>query len=605
MLKPVSAPRSRRPPQARPWPPRSSWTHRRDCRLPRMPASGCPPTSCTASALPPAPPPWCVQHTRTVAAACAPAQAFQSMVASCYTRAAVGFSHVSTCLQVGVAGSGDSPAPLAELFAAAYQLPSLAAAGRAGPQRQEQQQPGTFLVPAQVWPLQGLPKGTVVLSPVLRDALARPEAGARLLVYAAAAAQPGEGSGGGGGIEGSSSHADQRCAAVYVRLCRRQGPAGDPVPILLPPHASEAAPVAGSSGGPALEAPADRAGSREAPVSPAAGLSPAMRGKAGSPAALSPAMRGAAAPPVALSPAMRAGAAPPVALGPVGRAGSSSSSSRGSPAATARGRATSAASPSSSVARPPTPSASATSSGSARAVAATARVEDRAKAEALLGALLAEGEWLQGWRCQSGREAAMPHWLLQNSCQPDTPASPPFTADASPRVRAMVEALLLRCLAGRQLLPGNVAALPLFGQHAMLVVEHVALASGSGSGVPSAAGADAATAEAADGQPHTGVVPHVTADTAVRLLLEGEAPPGAGTQPQQHDWPAAAAAAAAEALGCSPEDAGALAAARALAAGLASRGITFDQLGGAAQQVRGPWAASWARGAVAPRACMW
>lgn len=294
-------------------------------------------------------------------------------------------------------GSGNSPTPLAELFVAAYKLPVLGAAGMTAQRSQErQQQAGAYLVPAQVWPLQGLPKGTAALSPVLRDALARPEAGARLLVHAAAAtARPGEGRGSNGGTEGSSSHAEQRCAAVYVRLCRRQGPAGDPVPVLLPPH-SEAAPGS-SKDGPATEGPTDTAGSRAAPASPGAQLSPAMRGKAGSPAALSPALRGAAAPPVALSPAMRAGAAPPVALGPAGRAGSSSV---GSPAVSARGRAASAASPSSSAARPPTPSASSASSGSTRAVAAAARVEDRAKAEALLGTLLAEGERSQGRLCQ-------------------------------------------------------------------------------------------------------------------------------------------------------------------------------------------------------------
>lgn len=167
------------------------------------------------------------------------------------------------------------------------------------------------------------------------------------------------------------------------------------------------------------------------------------------------------------------------------------------------------------------------------------------------------------------------------------PACPP-PADPSPRVRGMVEGLLLRCLAGRRLLAGNLVALPLFGQHAVFAVEHVALAS-SGTAPPAAAASEAAAGQA-QSEPGSqagvpAVPPPVTADTAVRLLAEGEAPPVAGQQPQERDWPAAAAAAAAEALGCGPEDAGAVAAARAVSVGLASRNITFDQLGGTDKQV--------------------
>ncbi|PRW20261.1 Spermatogenesis-associated [Chlorella sorokiniana] len=233
------------------------------------------------------------------------------------------------------------------------------------------------------------------------------------------------------------------------------------------------------------------------------------------------------------------------------------SGSAASPAAPSRGRTGSATPASGSKSRPPTPSVSSTSSVS-KGVAAAAQADDRAKAEAVLGKLLEE--------------------------------------DPSPRVRGMVEGLLLRCLAGRRLLPGNLVALPLFGQHALFVVEHVALASGGAP--PSKPASEAApeqqpTPAPALEQPGrepvsqaaaAAVPPPVTADTSVRLLAQGEAPPAPGLQPQARDWVAAATAAAAEALGCGPEDAGPVAAARAVSAGLASRGITYDQLGGADKQ---------------------
>lgn len=287
-------------------------------------------------------------------------------------------------------GNGsDNLAPLVDLFAAADRLPGLQTSAAAGADADSQPPAGACLVAAQVWPAQGLQKGTVALSPVLRDALARPEAGVRLLLYPA---QLQDGSSSGEAVSSSRAEVAQRCAAVYVRLCRRPGVGGAPVPALLPLAASEAAATSSSSAGAAGQ---ETAANRATPASPAGVLSPAMRGKAGSPVALSPAMRGGAAPPVALSPAMRGGAAPPVALGPAGRG--SSSSSTASPAVPSRGRTGSATPASGSKSRPPTPSVSSTASASSvtRGVAAAARADDRAKAEAVLGKLLEEGEQIR------------------------------------------------------------------------------------------------------------------------------------------------------------------------------------------------------------------
>lgn len=148
----------------------------------------------------------------------------------------------------------------------------------------------------------------------------------------------------------------------------------------------------------------------------------------------------------------------------------------------------------------------------------------------------------------------------------------------------MVEGLLLRCLAGRRLLAGNLVALPLFGLQAVFAVERVALGGSSGT-PPGDAASESAAAEAGPQSSSQAVPPPVTADTAVRVLAEGEAAPASGGQSEARDWAGEAAAAAAEALGCGPEDAGAVAAARAVAAGLSSRGITFEQLGGTIKQV--------------------
>lgn len=166
-------------------------------------------------------------------------------------------------------------------------------------------------------------------------------------------------------------------------------------------------------------------------------------------------------------------------------------------------------------------------------------------------------------------------------CTPGAFAPP---ADPSPRVRGLVEALLLRQLAGRRLLPGNLVGLPMFGQQALFVVEGMACAAGRAQD-----GAAVTQAAAADGPSAAILPPPVGASTAVHLLLGSEAAPdpapaGQPTPQQLEDWPAQAAAAAAEALGCSLEDAGPMAARRAAAAGQASRAITFDDLGGAVVQ---------------------
>ena len=154
---------------------------------------------------------------------------------------------------------------------------------------------------------------------------------------------------------------------------------------------------------------------------------------------------------------------------------------------------------------------------------------------------------------------------------PNPPLSPlaSFAGAAGSRVQRTVESLLLRHLAGRHLLPGNLVVLPVFGQHAVFVVDQVET-------IPTSADLLAT------------LLP-VTAGTQVHLLLGGNAAAPGNRQLHAVDLPGAAAAAAAAALTCAEDDAGALAAARAAAAGLASKGITFDQLGGAFKQVSCRW----------------
>ncbi|KAL4451363.1 hypothetical protein ABPG77_009435 [Micractinium sp. CCAP 211/92] len=422
---------------------------------------------------------------------------------------------------VGVARAGpasDEPAPLAELFRTRLQVQSPSPALLP-------LQPGSALVAADLWPAQGLGRGMAALSPVLRDALARPDPGACLLVYQ------------GGGADRSAvtpaqehQQQAQQCAHVYVRMCQQLGqgpaPAGEAGPAApaaaLLPQDDPPGPDAGAAG--AQQSPVPGKGHQ--------GSTPVGRGPV-----QSPAMRGGSAPPVALSPAMRSRGGPPVALSP--------GATRGRP-----GRATPQGGKAAG-APPVTPPAGSSSSRSSSMAGGSKQQErgltsDKAKAQALLASLLGE--------------------------------------DPSPRVRGLVEALLLRQLAGRRLLPGNLVGLPMFGQQALFVVEGMACAAGRAQD-----GAAVTQAAAADGPSAAILPPPVGASTAVHLLLGSEAAPdpapaGQPTPQQLEDWPAQAAAAAAEALGCSLEDAGPMAARRAAAAGQASRAITFDDLGGAVVQ---------------------
>ena len=191
------------------------------------------------------------------------------------------------------------------------------------------------------------------------------------------------------------------------------------------------------------------------------------------------------------------------------------------------------------------------------------------------------GSWMQRTALHQQSFTLLPSGMLEA-----TPASwwRPSLAEPSPRARQMVEALLLRQLVGRRMLPGNVAALPIFGQQALFVVAQVACSGSSTRTVPTALALQA-TAEGSAVE----LTPLVTAATSICLLLDGETIPDSQQPEEQASWqdlPTLAAAAAADALGCSQEDAGAVAARRAAAAGQASKGITFQQLGGVTSQVR-------------------
>lgn len=345
--------------QGRPWRP-SPWpAPQRLCSIPWMRGSTSPPTCSTLCASPPALPPWCA------AAACSPP-----------CRSAVDRLRPPCCLpptqpcldtwsaavaapllpQVGVSDCAPDEAavPLAERFSAAYRLQPALEAAELGV--------GSCVVAAELWPAQGLAKGTAAPSQVLQNALARPDTGSRLLVFAAPAAETPAASSlaAHGSSSSGSSSSSSICAEVYLRMCSRPAAGGTAAPVLLPLH-EEAA----SSGG----------GTEQRPATPVPEVqSPATRGRAGAPAALSPAMRGGAAPPVALSPAMRGGVDTPSM--PRGRASSTTAQSSGKGAAGQPGQRPGASS----------------SGGGSRAAAAAAREQDRAKAEALLGSLLDQGE---------------------------------------------------------------------------------------------------------------------------------------------------------------------------------------------------------------------
>lgn len=272
---------------------------------------------------------------------------------------------------MGSSAAGDAPTPLLDLFGVslATSQPGAcdAAASSAGSEEgeqevsgpQPQQQLGSLVVAAELWPMQGLQKGTALPSLVLRDALARPAAGARLLVYCVAGPAVGCSSSG----EGSAGAGE--CACVYLRMWQQADAAGVQLPALLPSSDQEAAGRSSQEG-------------REEADSPAAVTSPAMRSRRSTPAVLSPAMQG--------------GAAQPVGLARTGSRGSSRRESGGASPAVSRS-AGGIVVTDSLPALPATPSAS---TGSVQMDSDTrpgnaSRVQSRAKAEALLAALGSKG----------------------------------------------------------------------------------------------------------------------------------------------------------------------------------------------------------------------
>lgn len=159
--------------------------------------------------------------------------------------------------------------------------------------------------------------------------------------------------------------------------------------------------------------------------------------------------------------------------------------------------------------------------------------------------------------------------MRQAPCHRFAPPSP-FThagrgseGGQRPRLRALVEALLLRALRGRRLLPGNFVSAPVLGQQAVLWVERVdAPAAPSSSGSEGAAPGEVAGSSAAAGAHGSSLqaAPLVTLHWRVHLLgpEEEELPAadaalGGGAQQQgaaaSADYAQAAAAAAAEVVG--------------------------------------------------------
>ena len=118
-----------------------------------------------------------------------------------------------------------APTPLAKLFASKHQAAPAAGEGSEGQQmpQNQKQQLGSLVAAAELWPAQGLPKGAAVPSPTLRDALARPEPGASLLVYAACEQVP-------------CSDNSNSVHRVYLRMCQRRSAVGDvaAAALLLP-----------------------------------------------------------------------------------------------------------------------------------------------------------------------------------------------------------------------------------------------------------------------------------------------------------------------------------------------------------------------------------
>ena len=422
-------------------------------------------------------------------------------------------------VQVGVAGGSDNePQLLAELFCVRNPHEPRAAPDDGAPGPVHPQQLGDLLVPVTLWPAQGVQKGSALPSRALSDALARPAFGAHLLVHATPATP---------GHAGTTA----RCQHVYLRLCR--GAASGAL-------AKEGRqPLDGGLA--AEEQQLAAAGSQHVPATL---QSTATHGRSGAPSASSPAMRGNAAPVVALSPATSSGNRTGIRPNPNPKR-------------------------SQTAAPPGTPDRNSTNEGRVGVAARAGQQRRRAKAEALLDMITAVE---CACACAAfGLAAKLPAF----SCMPSHPATSSAcvhlsAAEPAPRVRRLVEALLLRQMAGRSFLPGNLVALTVLGQRAVFVVRQLSL---EGSSAPSPVAAAAPLL--------------VTATTGVSLLLAAEAVPSASAagQHEQMDWAAAAAGAAAKALGCSLEDAAARAAHRAAAAGMSGRRIEFEQLGGIGRQV--------------------
>ncbi|GAB4820356.1 hypothetical protein N2152v2_007402, partial [Parachlorella kessleri] len=425
---------------------------------------------------------------------------------------------------------------------------------------------GKFVVAAELWPAQRLAKGSAAATPSLRDALGRPGPGTQLAIYPLPAAEPTT------PAEHPGQHWQQgqlqrSCRAVYLRLCTRPGPFATS-PALLAPLDDEAfeeaaAAAATPAPGAAAQPPASRgrAGGAFQATTPA---SPAMRAGGSTPAALSPAMRAGGGTPVALSPAMRgSGSRQPAALGPPMRSGS------GAPGAALGSNSKGGQAP--GTPQTPTPAVAESPggrsrlSGSGGEPAAPTGLEARPSSAApAAGTLLA---------------------LLQD------------TGSEHPRLRQLVEALLLRTLCGRRLLAGNLVEAPILGQQAVFLVERIDLAPAAGGMPDPGAGHVAAARDTEPSQFSTaealhsnGVLPTapVALDCQVHLLAPGEeAPESDGSEQAAPGRTGAsryadeAAQAAAASVGGGAEGPAALAASRAAAAGFSSGGMEFGLLGGA------------------------
>lgn len=183
---------------------------------------------------------------------------------------------VAVAVAVASQKQAAQPVQLADLFITRYGLGEEAGAA---PTSVTDEPAGAFVVLASAWPMSSLSRGTVALSPALRDGLARPAATTSLLLYAAA---PGAAHG-----SSSASAASGLASAVCLEVCWRGQ--GQPAAVLPSEYAELAA--AESLGRPVSAGSPAQKGART-PVQ-----SPAMRSSAGRPV-LSPAMRAAAGSPL-------------------------------------------------------------------------------------------------------------------------------------------------------------------------------------------------------------------------------------------------------------------------------------------------------------------